>query len=332
MEGQAAAPEAPRPQVSILLLSWRDSQFIEAALAGAVAQTLPCEIIVSNDAADDDTHEKSMAFAAGYRGLHTLSVRRNAQNLGVAGHVNAAVPLARAPIIVMMAGDDISEPQRVAQLLEVFQNEPAVMALGSGFTAIDAESRPHPLRMRRQPLRFGMAEAVSAGRLVGLLGATLAFRREVFDRFGPLHGPIEDNALSLRAALLGQCGVLDAVLVHYRQHAGSVSSGVFARDESPEVAKRRRYERTIRFYRGTADDLQYCVDRSPGADPQRLRDARDVVAMYRLEAEARETMLLKPRSAWLGPIWRGLCQRGMRRKSAERALKLLIPRRWLRLG
>ncbi len=332
LEGRSAAPETPSCEASILLLTWGDSRFIDAALAGAVAQTVPCEIIVSNDASDDDTHQKTMDFAASYGGPHTLTVRRNAQNLGVAGHVNALVPLARGRIIVMMAGDDASEPQRVARLLDVFHAEPDVMALGSGFIAIDSESKPHPLRMRAQPARFGMDEAVNAGRLVGLLGATLAFRREVFDRFGPLHGPIEDNALSLRAALLGQCGVLSEALVRYRQHSGSVSSGVFARDESPEVAKRRRYERTIRFYQGTADDLQHCIEHFPEGEAQRLRDARDVVAMYRLEAEAREAMLLKPRSAWLGPIWRGLCQRGMRRKSAERALKLLVPRRWLRLG
>ena len=61
------------------------------------------------------------------------------------------------------------------------------------------------------------------------------------------------------------------------------------------------------------------------------RDAADIVAMYRLEADAREAMLEQPRSRWIRPILRGMAQRGLRRKSVERALKLLVPRRWLGL-
>lgn len=316
---------------SILLMTWRDERFVDEALAAAVAQTVPCEIIVSNDASDDATHAKAEAFAAAYRGPHRLVVRRNARNLGVAAHVNAVVPLAQAPVLVMMAGDDVSEPDRVARLLAVFDAEPDVMAVGSGVTAIDADGAPVALRMRGLPARFGIGHFVDAGRLIGLLGASLALRREVFHAFGPLRGPIEDNALSLRAALLGRCAWLDAPLLRYRQHSGSVSAGVFARGEDAAVAKRRRYERTIAFYRGTADDLEACLAAGVALPPSTRRDAADVVRMYRLEAEGREAMLGAPRSAWVGPILRGLGQRGLRRKSAERALKLLLPRRWLRL-
>lgn len=318
----------PAFAASILLMTWRDERFIDEALAGAVAQTLPCEIIVSNDCSDDATHAKAEAFAARYRGPHRLIVRRNERNLGVAGHVNAVVPLASAPIIVMMAGDDASVPDRVARLKAAFDAEPDVMAIGSGFTAIDAEGQPVQLKMRGLPARFGIAHFVAAGRLIGLLGASLALRREVFHAFGPLRGPIEDNALSLRAALLGRCAWLAAPLVRYRQHAGSVSAGVFARGEDAAVAKRRRYERTIAFYRGTADDLEACLAGGVPLLASTRRDAADVARMYRLEAEAREAMLLKPRHEWVGPLLRGLGQRGLRRKSAERALKLLLPRRW----
>jgi len=317
--------------VSIVMMTWRDERFIDEALAAAAAQTVPCEIIVSNDAADDATHAKSEAFAAAYRGRHRIVVRRNEINLGVAEHVNTVLPLASAPLLVMMAGDDVSAPERVARLLAVFDAEPEVMAIGSGFIAIDAEGRPLRLRMRGLPARFGIGHFVGAGRLIGLLGASLALRREVFDVFGPLRGPIEDNALSLRAALLGRCAWLDAPLLRYRQHAGSVSAGVFARAEDQAVAKRRRYERTIAFYRGTADDLDACMGSGVALPASTRRDAGDVVAMYRLEADAREAMLRKPRRDWFGPVLRGLGQRGLRRKSLERACKLLLPRRWIGL-
>ena len=45
-----------------------------------------------------------------------------------------------------------------------------------------------------------------------------------------------------------------------------------------------------------------------------------------LSFEQRMAMIDRPRSQWLAPIWRGLNMPGLRRKSAERALKLLLPR------
>ncbi|MCX7512758.1 glycosyltransferase [Frateuria hangzhouensis] len=316
---------------SILVLCYRDAPYIRAALESALAQTVPCEIIVSNDGSDDGTFELAQDMVANYRGPHRVVVRRNAQNLGVAAHVNATVPMTRGDIVVMMAGDDMSHPHRVATILEAFRQRPQATVLGSDFDGIDDNGRPCEVSFRQRPEVFGLDYYVNIGRLIGLLGATLAFRREVFERFGPLRGPIEDNALSLRGALLGDCLNLRQPLVRYRQHANSVSAGVFARHEPPTLRMQRRYERTIGFYRGTADDLEYCLAQLPELTPRKRAQARDVVAMYRIEADAREALLHKARRHWLKPIGRGLLQLGLRRKSAERALKLFVPRRWFGL-
>jgi glycosyltransferase involved in cell wall biosynthesis len=326
MQGAEAAGTAHR--VSILLLCFRDAPFIEAAVRGALAQTVPCEILISNDASDDGTFERACELVADYTGPHAVRVRRNERNLGVAAHVSETVPLVSGEIIVMMAGDDVSLPHRVERVLQAFDANPGVSALASGFDAIDANDRPVDVHMPVRRERFGLDYFVTSGRLIGLLGATLAFRRAVFDRFGPILGPIEDNALSLRAALLGDCLNVREPLVRYRQHSGSVSAGVFAKAEPKSVARRRRYERTIRFYRGTADDLEHCLAVMPELPPAKQRDAQDIIAMYRIEADAREAMLDAPRREWIAPILRGLRQRGLRRKSAERALKLLLPLRW----
>ena len=315
-------------RVSIALLCYRDAAYIRDALDAALAQTVPCQVVVSNDCSDDGTLDIAREHLAGYDGPHAVSLRRTPRNLGVAGHVNDVLPLLDGDIVVMMAGDDIAFPQRVQTLLQVFEAEPGTMVIGSQVEGMDADSRPAGGGTRAHPARFGMDYFVRAGRLVSLLGASLAFRREVFDRFGPLLGPIEDNALSLRGALLGEGRFIDTPLLRYRRHAGSVSAGVFARDEPREVAFRRRYERTTRFYRGTADDLAHCLAQAPDLPPATRAAAEDVVRMYRIEADAREAILDRPRRDWLNPIWRGLRQPGLRRKSAERALKLLLPRKW----
>src|SRR5690348_9957692 len=190
---------------SILLLCYRDAPYIRAALESALAQTVPCEIIVSNDCSDDGTFELAQEMVANYRGPHRVSVRRNERNLGVAAHVNVTVPLTTGDIVVMMAGDDISYPHRVATILAAFRSRPRAAVLGSDFDGIDEDGHAREVSFRPRPEVFGLDYYISIGRLIGLLGATLAFRREVFERFGPLLGPIEDNALSLRGALLGEC-------------------------------------------------------------------------------------------------------------------------------
>lgn len=328
-----ASPPGPSPpRASILLLCHRDRAYIDEAIAGAVSQTVPCEILVSNDASEDGTYERACELAARHQGPHTIRVRRNEHNVGVAAHVSLAVPQLSGAVVVMMAGDDISRPERVERLLQVFDSDAGVMAADSAFEAIDAEGEPLGLRIALRRERFGLSFLVASGRHMGLLGATLAFRREVLERFGPLRGPVEDNALSLRAALLGECVRLREPLVRYRQHPDSVSSGVFARGELGREAKRRRYERTIQFYRGTAEDLSHCIAQLPALAPSRRRDAEDLVAMYRLEADMREALLQESRAQWVRPILRGLAQRGLRRKSLERALKLLLPKRLAGLG
>ena len=152
-----------RPSVSILLLCWKDERFIRQALEGALAQTVPCEIIVSNDCSDDRTFEIAQEIVASYTGPHRVSVRRNERNVGVAGHVNIAVPLTTGDIVVMMAGDDIAYPQRVVATLEAFANDPEVQIVGSDFDGIDEDGNPHPLRFRERPKPFGLDEYPRAG-------------------------------------------------------------------------------------------------------------------------------------------------------------------------
>ncbi|MGO1072471.1 glycosyltransferase [Lysobacter sp. CA199] len=321
----------PWPRVSVLLLCFRDADYIRAAIESAFAQTVPCEIIVSNDCSDDGTFDIAEEMVAAYCGPHRVSVRCTERNLGVSAHFNEAMALAHGEIIVMMAGDDIAYPERVDTIVRAFDDTPGAMVLGSDFDGIDSNGGPIKVSFRKRPERYELDYYVRIGRLIGLLGATMAFRRCVFDRFGPLIGPIEDNALSLRGALLGQSLCLRQSLIRYRRHPGSVSGTVFARDEPPEVATRRRYERTVQFYRGTADDLEYCMRQMPELSPRKRRMAEHVLAMYRIEADAREAFIAQPRWRWLGPVVRGLTQRGLRRKSAERALKLLMPRSWFGL-
>jgi len=315
-------------KVSILLLAYRNESTIAEALAGALAQTVPCEIIVSDDASGDAGYERALAVAQSYAGPHRLMVRRNDYNQGLCTHLNTVAKIASGDIIVFMAGDDVSYPHRVERELAAFAANPDAYIIGSTVDDVDSENR-NIIKPATRGLngRSDQKRLLHFGKLVTLLGASMALRRELFDRFPPLVGRVEDNMLMLRATLLGIGFGLPEPLLRYRQHDNNLNAWVYSRDGDRETAFRRRYERTIAMYREIADDHEKCIAALPNLAPEKKRNAELLVAMYRIEADSREAVLNLPRRAWIAPIWRGLKHPGLRRKSLERALKFFLPRR-----
>lgn len=326
------SPATPTPRATILLLTYNTADLVERAIAGALAQTVPCRIVVSDDASPDGTGERIEQLLHGYEGPHQLRVFRNPRNLGLGAHLSARMAEACGGIVVLMAGDDVSYPDRAQRCLEVFDADPAVQVVGGAYDQVDDDGRSLGRGHARVPAHFDIHHFAAAGRFTTLLGASMAFRREVFERFGPLHAVVEDNALTLRGMLLGTGVRLDAPLLQYRISPNSLSGWVFTRGERSDAAFERRYRRLIRMYRDVADDLEQAIARAGDLPGERLRAARQLVGMYRLEAAQREVILDRPRHEWIAPLWQGIVRPGLRRKSIERAAKLVLPRTWFGSG
>jgi hypothetical protein len=109
-------------------------------------------------------------------------------------------------------------------------------------------------------------------------------------------------------------------------HGGNLNDRVFDRSGSDYAAFERRHRRVIAMYRDIAADQRRCIAARTDLPDERRRLGLALAGMYELEAEMREVILEQPRRRWIGPLWRGLRHPGLRRKSAERALKLLLPR------
>jgi glycosyltransferase involved in cell wall biosynthesis len=316
--------------ITILILAYKAEDTIVAAINGALAQTIACEIIISDDASPDNTFQLALLHCAHYSGPHQVMVRRNEVNQGVTAHLNGLLELAKGTIIMFMAGDDISYPHRVFETLKAFDTNPEAYVMGSACDEIDMQGKPIRYAVRALPERFNLRYFAEVGKMATLLGAAMAFRREIFDRFGPLRGSVEDNVLTLRGALLGGGLCLPTALMQYRQNPQSLGNWLFARGDKSRQAFRRRYERTCAMYLAIADDLESCLDKV-SFPPEQVKIAKSIINIYRLEAEARLAILNMPRRQWWGPIWRGVRQPGLRRKSLERAIKLFLPKSWFGL-
>lgn len=323
--GAAEAPAGGWP-ATFLVVAYRMRETLPAALAGALAQTVPCEIIVSDDSSGDGALETVRPLLQDYAGPHRVILRSTPRNLGLCPHLQELAQLASAPILFNSAGDDVSKPQRVAAVLAEFTAHPKAQIVGSSVDDVDAEGHLVKAATRGLPRCVDQDWLLAQGKMATILGASMALRRELFIRFPALVGRVEDNMLMLRGALVGECRCLPQPLLDYRRHDNNLGDWVFDRSEAGYEGWKRRQARVAEMYLQIADDQLRCIESRPDIAAERREKGLRLQALYRLEAEQRIAMIERPRSEWLGPIWRGLNMPGLRRKSAERAFKLLLPR------
>jgi len=313
---------------TVLVIAYRMRDTIAASIASAFAQTVPCEIIVSDDCSGDGTLKAAQAAIAGYAGPHRVSARSTPRNLGLCAHLVELARIASGDVLVFIAGDDVSYPQRVARLLAEMSAHPTAMVVGSSVDDIDTEDKVIAQQVRGLPMLLDQRWFLRRGKLLSVLGASMAVRRSLIADLPPLEGMVEDTMLSLRAALVGECRCIPEPLLGYRRHDHNLNDWMNDRSERNFATYERRTRRVLAMYRNIAADQERCVAAHPDLPEARKRMALELADMYRLEADMREALIDQPRRLWLGPLWRGLKHPGLRRKSAERAFKLLLPRRW----
>ena len=208
------------PLVSFCVLGFNQEATIRETIQGAFAQAYePLEIVLSDDASADRTFAIMEEMAASYRGPHRVVLNRNEPNRGIVGNVNRLMELSRGELVVKNDGDDVSLPERTERLVEAWLGSGRrIKALGSDAMRVDVEGREIGLLGPTRLLRSDRSPLTILRDNLYLLGATSAWSREIFDRFGPIDpaAVVEDTIIPFRAAVLGEIGHVDAPLVRYR--------------------------------------------------------------------------------------------------------------------
>ncbi|WP_306113763.1 MULTISPECIES: glycosyltransferase [unclassified Roseovarius] len=284
---------APKYRASILLLAYNQENFIRDAVNCALAQDASdLEIILSDDSSSDATFQIMQEMATGYDGPHTLRLNRNRKNLGVNNHINFLVEMASADVCVPFPADDTSVPHRVSRLLEVMERDDALLVHSDASTIDGAgnpaeESHKHALFYHSEDI----AKAALSDAL--FLGATSAYRKELWQKYGPLPAyskAFEDLITGFRAALEGRISYVDEQLVCYRQDVGisNVSNSQYRLESMAASRKRRQqrfwarkalFEQRLKDARtfGLPDDSE--VIRSIEAEIEKVRHRGDFYAM-----------------------------------------------------
>ena len=223
--------EHDQPFVTVALFAFNQEDFIQSALESAIAQTYSnLEIIITDDCSTDCTVAKMQATLTSQTGTKIASFHSNPGNLGW-DHwgrlVNQAVARARGELVVLMAGDDISRPDRVEKLVSAWieAGRPTCVIHSAFKTMTNADDLDGTIR--REGHDFGEQTPLEMVRRngEGMLGATVAFTPDLFTKFGPLPEAtvFEDRTLGFRALLAGKVIYLSDPLVRYRLHSSNVS-------------------------------------------------------------------------------------------------------------
>lgn len=223
------------PLITLLVVSYNQQEYIREAVVSALAQDYsPLQIVFSDDASTDSTFSIIQEMVAAYTGDHQLVLNRNDTNLGVNRHINHVVnTMVSGELLVIQAGDDISEMNRVSEVVRVWRQTHA-SAIYCNATLIDSGGREIGdwILVSRDELQHVKHDPESnIFKEQRFYGAGAAYDVKIFKKYGPLPQDIrnEDYALAWRSSLDGGIAYHPGRLLRYRKHALNLSYWVKAR-------------------------------------------------------------------------------------------------------
>ncbi len=232
------APDPKAIRASTIFLCFNQQDSVTDAFGSLLAQTVPLEIVASDDASRDGTFERLYAMAREHRGPHAIRLYRQRRNLGIGANFRFCAGRTTQRYIVLFEGDDWSEPHRVDRLLELARRHPKARMYGSSLRLIGADGMESTWRY----VQIERGEIGLSGDWV-IRGACFMVDRELIDRFPPIprRAVAVDLLLNLRA--LRHFGLESRVvcpepLVRYRMAERGATRGLQAASGWTELRSR----------------------------------------------------------------------------------------------
>ena len=227
-----------RLEISVALASCNGARFIFEQLASIQAQSLsPAEIIVSDDASDDETLCIVERFAAG--SPIPVRIHRQTTRLGIFLNFATALQMCNGTHIAYCDQDDVWETDKLRRMATSLGQDGVVLALHQSLIC-DSQLRPIGGGMVIPDLTGGRYAWPGPSGPVWGHAHQMVFRRELWELTRQLLScQVQpkpelttnfDALLLCTAGILGDVYVAAAVLTYFRRHAGSASeAGKFRR-------------------------------------------------------------------------------------------------------
>jgi glycosyltransferase involved in cell wall biosynthesis len=205
---------------SIIIANRNYERFLRQAIDSALAQTVMTEVVVVDDGSDD----RSRDVIASY-GDRIVAVFQDKS--GQAAAINAGIAAASGSILFLLDSDDRADPERVATLKPLFEQNSDLMWLRHGLRAVDDANDV----VVENLYGFGVhdditSEILKEGKTAGSTSG-LVLRRSFFDTLGPIpehYTTYPDSYLLIRGALVGHGASVNKSLGAHHWHGGSFTA------------------------------------------------------------------------------------------------------------
>ncbi|WP_417914349.1 glycosyltransferase [Candidatus Electronema sp. JM] len=273
--------------VTFALFSYNQENYIRKALHGALTQTYsPLEIIISDDCSEDKTWEIIQEVVKAYQGEHRVVINRNQKNMGITSHVNKMFSMAKGELIIMAAGDDVSESHRAAMIADHWiANGKPTCVLHSALLTISDIKNFIPKRLSGKGYHCGHELNIdwylnNNKLMMPIIGSTAAYTRNLYYEFGPMleGGIIEDMVLTFRALLIGQVFYIDDILVRYRISEHNISMGQKRSDQERWIKWIKSMQKCIS--NNIKDYLIYCKYNNIYPDVKIMNSLNEIYCNY----------------------------------------------------
>ncbi|MDP2619650.1 MAG: glycosyltransferase family A protein [Hyphomicrobiales bacterium] len=220
--------------ISVVIPNRNHAHYVARAIEAYAAQTrLPDEVIVIDDASEDDSWRRIEALAERH---HFIRPLRSAEHKGVNRTINQGLKMAGGGFVVAAASDDLTDPAFLEKCSGLMGAHPAAgfcFSDPSSFSAESGRMRHHSFFISEAPKYFGPDDIEALLRKAAFTFPTnsLFFRREALAGIGGFIPALEwhadwfaAHALALR---FGACYIPEN-LAFFQVSASSYSSRAFA--------------------------------------------------------------------------------------------------------
>jgi len=234
--------------ISVAMCTFNGRRFLGAQLKSIAAQQRPPdEVVICDDGSSDGSLDVLQDFAL--QSLFPTRIVVNSETLGSTKNFERAITLCRGEIVALADQDDVWYPHKLERIEKAFLRSRTTVSAFSDADLIGDDSRP--INSRLWPtISFSSDEQEHCknGRTFNVLirhpvvtGATMAFRRELFDLVTPIPAnEIHDRWISFLLAMCGPFEVISEPLMQYRRHDGQqIGPGPMTMEASFEEARNR---------------------------------------------------------------------------------------------
>jgi glycosyltransferase involved in cell wall biosynthesis len=225
------------PAVSVIVPAHRVTAYIAQTLDSVLAQTRrDFEIVVVNDGCPDTLNLERVL--APYR--ERIVYQRQAWG-GPSTARNAAIALARGPLLAFLDADDLWTPTFLEVMLPILESDPACVMAFADTQPFGVGAHSNSLLAQAPPQGVCDLAGILVGRHVVFTSTTVTRRQAVIDAggFDPALQHCEDYDLWLRLAARGTVVCEPQVLGRRRLRPGSQSSSASTMLRAQMAVRRR---------------------------------------------------------------------------------------------